>query len=193
MLVFHYLAHALRIAPAETQTSPAERTLLADVARGRRRGVEIGVYEGVNTRMIAQAMAPEGRLYGVDPFFTGRLGICWSEWIARREIRRTRRAAHVELVRMLSHEASHTISGDFDLLFIDGDHSLQGITTDWHDWSGRIEPGGVVALHDVLLTDAVGGGRRLGSHEYFESTISKDDRFEQIAAADSMVVLRRRT
>ncbi len=37
----------------------------------------------------------------------------------------------------------------FDFLFIDGDHSYEGVRADWLSWSPLVRPGGVVAFHDT--------------------------------------------
>ena len=37
-----------------------------------------------------------------------------------------------------------------DLLFIDGDHTLEGVTSDYVMFSPLVRPGGVVAFHDIL-------------------------------------------
>ena len=68
----HAVRFLLGIDRAETQTSEKERAMLRRYAEGRTRAVEIGVYEGVNTRNIAEVMDPKGVLYGVDPFPKGR-------------------------------------------------------------------------------------------------------------------------
>jgi len=36
-----------------------------------------------------------------------------------------------------------------DILWIDGDHSLQGIRDDWEYWEPFVKPGGLILLHDV--------------------------------------------
>lgn len=36
-----------------------------------------------------------------------------------------------------------------DFLFVDGDHTYDGIRTDWELWAPLVRPGGVVALHDT--------------------------------------------
>lgn len=37
-----------------------------------------------------------------------------------------------------------------DLLFIDGDHSLEGVTRDWLDYGPLVREGGLVAFHDIV-------------------------------------------
>lgn len=49
--------------------------------------------------------------------------------------------------------------GDFDLLFVDADHSYAGCLADLEQWWPRLLPGGHAALHDALhkstVTDAI--------------------------------------
>lgn len=37
----------------------------------------------------------------------------------------------------------------FDFAFIDGDHTYEGVRTDWLLWSPLVRPGGIVAFHDT--------------------------------------------
>jgi predicted O-methyltransferase YrrM len=191
------LWHALRyLAGTEsphTQTSERERDALARYAQGRKRAVEIGVYEGATTVTLARAMkgAGGGTLYAVDPFFPGRAGFCWSELIARSAVRRAGVADTVAFVKSLSSEAAARLDGQFDMVFIDGDHSLEGITRDWADWSARIAPDGVLALHDTRVPEHNPSVRELGSYRYFESHIRNDARFRLVEQVDSLSVLRR--
>lgn len=41
------------------------------------------------------------------------------------------------------------ITGPIDFLFIDGDHTYDGVRTDWLLWSPLVRPGGLVAFHDT--------------------------------------------
>jgi cephalosporin hydroxylase len=43
--------------------------------------------------------------------------------------------------------------GGIDWLFIDGDHTYQGVKADWDLWSPHINKGGVVAFHDLKSPD----------------------------------------
>ena len=57
----HFLRYLLGLESAHTQTTEAERTALVRHATGRKRLVEIGVYEGFTTAILARAMAPDAR------------------------------------------------------------------------------------------------------------------------------------
>ena len=37
-----------------------------------------------------------------------------------------------------------------DFLFIDGDHTEQGVTADYHDYKEFVRPGGLIAFHDIV-------------------------------------------
>ena len=189
---FHLARYLLGIDPAQTQTTAAERAAIARHAAGKRLGLEIGVFEGVTTGVIASALAPEGTLYGIDPFLGGRIGICWGKPIARREAYRYKPKCQIVFVEDFSHEASARVAGSFDFVFIDGDHSWDGIVQDWADWSARVLPGGIIALHDTSVPKHNPGVADLGSHRYFVEHIQHDERFEHLDHVDSLNVLRRR-
>jgi predicted O-methyltransferase YrrM len=191
--IIHAARYLLGLERAASQTSSAEQETIARFARGRRRALEIGVFEGATTALIAEQLAPDGNLFGVDPFFTGRLGICWSKIIAQREIARAEVGPKVTLISALSHNAAGQIAEDFfDFVFMDGDHSLQAIAQDWADWSGRVEIGGVMLLHDTQVPRHNPRVRELGSYQYFQQTIAHDPRYELLETIDSLSVLRRR-
>jgi predicted O-methyltransferase YrrM len=162
--------------------------------KGTRVAVEIGVWHGVNTRSFRAAMHPEGMLYAVDPFPVGRFGISWQKKIAHQEANAIKNAQIVWL-----EEYSNTAVDSFkklgsrqiDFMFIDGDHSYEGVRTDWELWSCLVASNGVVALHDSRSyadrqIDHVGAAR------YTAEVIRKDPRFEVIDEVDSVTVVRRR-
>lgn len=190
--LIHAARYFLGLEAAATQTSGTERAAIARFAAGRRTALEIGVFEGVTTVLIAKQLTPDGTLFGVDPFFPGRLGICWSKLIAQREVARAGVASKINFIRSLSHEAATRLTENgFDLIFIDGDHSLEGIRQDWADWSGRIAPDGVILLHDTQVPPHNPLVRDLGSYRYFQETISRDPRFQVLEIVDSLSILGR--
>lgn len=71
----------------------------------------------------------------------------WQEWFS------TPRLAFTEMI-MDSHDAdlaawTRLSHGLFDFVFLDGDHSYEGVSEDWLLWTAALRPGGVVALHDT--------------------------------------------
>ena len=190
----HFLKWQVGLARAETQTTEAERDCLARHAAGKRVLVEVGVWHGVTTCRLRAAMAADGVLYAIDPYPVGRLGVSFQQRIAHNEVGRVPNG-RVEWVRATgvaaARELAPLVGGKVEFIFIDGDHSYDGLKADWEGWAGLIAPGGVVALHDSRsspnrpLDDA-------GSVRYTRSVILADPRFEVADEVDSLTVLRRR-
>jgi predicted O-methyltransferase YrrM len=84
------------------------------------------------------------------------------------------------------------IAADFDFIFVDGDHSVEGITRDWKDWAPRVRPGGLIALHDTEVASANPHVASLGSFWFFQNVIRFDSRFETLEQVDTLSILRRR-
>lgn len=69
---------------------------------------------------------------------------------------------------------AHLGGRPIDFLFIDGDHTPEGVTSDWRLWSPLVRPGGLVGFHDSA-NDACRGVRSLfdslpGEKEYLIQT-----------------------
>jgi predicted O-methyltransferase YrrM len=189
----HFVLWRLGLAGAETQTTHAERDCLVRHASGRKRLAEIGVWHGVTTCRLRQAMAPDATLFAIDPYPRGRLGFSMQLVIAHREVFRTSNGS-VQWVRKTGAAAAKALSGakTFDFVFIDADHTYEGLQADWTGWSPLLEIAGVIALHDSRSTqqrpidDA-------GSVGFTREVVLKDQRFEVIDTVDSLTVLRRKS
>ncbi len=154
--------------------------------------VEVGVWHGVTTRVILQSMSPEGRLFAVDPFYVGRLGVSLHKIIARRETRRFA-AGRIVWLRTTGEQAAELLwreSQIVDFVFLDGDHTYEATLADWNGWSKLVEPGGVILLHDSRSTTsrAIQGA---GSVQVTNDVIRTDRRFEVIEEVDTLTVVRR--
>ena len=57
---------------------------------------------------------------------------------------------HVSIVRSTSEEAARDWGNPIDLLFIDGDHSYEGVKRDWELFIPHVKPFGVVVFHDTI-------------------------------------------
>ncbi len=183
----------LRLVEADTQTTRRERDALSRHARDSSRPVEIGVWQGVTTKRLRAAMAPSAELWAIDPYVAGRLGVSLPELIARREVESVENG-RVRWIKMTGADAASrwTLEGrePTDFVFVDGDHSWEGIETDWTAWSPLVGPGGRVALHDSRPTPA----RRMegaGSVRFTQERILVDPRFRVIDEVDSLTVVER--
>jgi hypothetical protein len=133
-------------------------------------------------------------LWAVDPFPAGRLGFNLQQPIARSVVAGVR-SGQVRWLRATGEEAAaiyrRESSPPVDLIFIDGDHSYEGLVGDWRAWGPSIAPGGIAALHDSRSTperpidDA-------GSVRATREVIRADAGFEVVEEVDSLTVLRKR-
>jgi caffeoyl-CoA O-methyltransferase len=174
--------HAVRLAPALTQVTPDERQCLIEHATGKLRALEIGTFMGVSACSIARALAPGGRLTCVDPWpANGGDDPCLS--IALREFGRHGVTDRIQLVRGTSDAVEDRLK-DYDFIFVDGDHSEEGLAIDWRITKCHLDVGGIVCLHDT-----VGGAH--GSARYYQTKIATDPNFLLVDQVNSLAVLRR--
>lgn len=189
----HYLFWKVGLAPADTQTTEAERAALARYASDTRRLAEIGVWHGVTTTILRRVMAPDAVLFAVDPFSPGRLGFSVQKLIAHGEVNRQDKGT-VQWLETTGVDAAKVLRAaredPIDFIFIDGDHSYEGLKGDWEAWRPLIARGGIVALHDSrstptrLIDDA-------GSVRFTAEVIKNDPDFRVVDEIDSLTVLRR--
>jgi predicted O-methyltransferase YrrM len=195
------LALGLGLIPPRTMHSAADVRVLLDAARGARRVVEIGVYEGASALALCAALAPGAELHLIDPFGShpDALPRGWgaSERATRRSLARAvRRRGHaapsVRWHVALSGEVAARWQQQVDLVFIDGDHSEAGCELDWSCWHGFVAVGGRVVFHDARAGQP--GGRGLPGPSavvarHFRDSVTPG--WEIVAEADRTVVVRR--
>lgn len=80
--------------------------------------------------------------------------------LAARSTQFKRWSANVQIVTGDSHEQKSwreveaLLDGTLlDFLFIDGDHSYEGVKLDYEDYKGFVRPGGLIAFHDINDTE----------------------------------------
>jgi len=117
--------------------------------------VEIGTDEGGTLFLWTRVAAEDATLVAVDARPLGRLGR-WSTYaFVRRGLARARQ--RVELVMPADSQSPSTVARvrrllrdrPVDFLFIDGDHSYDGVKRDYELWSPLVRRGGLIAFHDV--------------------------------------------
>jgi predicted O-methyltransferase YrrM len=188
----HFALWIFGLAAAETQTTGAEREALRRHASGREKLVEVGVWHGVTTCKLRTAMSPSGTLFAVDPYPAGRLGFSMQQVIAHREVSRVSNGRVIWIRKTGAGAVKGFIQANesVDFVFIDGDHSYEGLRGDWEGWSSVVRPGGIVALHDSC-SSADRNIEEAGSVRYTREVILVSPRFESIETIDSLTVLRR--
>jgi hypothetical protein len=105
---------------------------------------------------LTRVARPDALLISLD-LRRGQFGGGYPRWRGRLYRSFARDAQRIRLVRGDSHSA-HTseqvrrlLDGEpLDLLFVDGDHSYEGVKQDVVDYAPLVRPGGIVALHDIV-------------------------------------------
>jgi predicted O-methyltransferase YrrM len=119
--------------------------------RGLVRCLDIGTLWGGTFFAHAAVTAPQGHLIAVDAFpresadlMTAR---CWA--LARPSQRVTCIWRDSHAGETAAAVAAALDGTPLDLLFLDGDHILEGATRDYELYAPLVRPGGLIALHDI--------------------------------------------
>ena len=128
--------------------------------------LEVGTFKGSTTAVLSEvAAAHGGYVVAIDPMIWSSKPAHLFEWIdgllhptsyERAFWRNVTAKGHdnVRLIKALSTDSALLASSDpglaeFDLAFIDGEHTYQGVMQDIANWGSRIRAGGRMLLHDV--------------------------------------------
>jgi predicted O-methyltransferase YrrM len=148
----------------QTHLTPFEKYLLWALSSRLRPGsvvVEIGSYLGASTCFLAMGAARRGnRVYCVDT---------WANYGMSEGHRDTYQtfmdnvrlyADHIVPLRGWSRDVAVDFPHRVDLLFLDGDHSYEGVRGDVEAWFPKLSRPAFVVLHDVAWAEGVRKGIR---------------------------------
>jgi predicted O-methyltransferase YrrM len=155
-----------------------------------RRIIEIGTANGGTLFMLTQLAAPNATIVSVD-LPGGRLGgassslrHAYPRWRTRLYRGFARDGQSVHVIRADSHQVAtvedvrrRLPEGKVDFLFIDGDHSYEGVSRDFELYSPLVAEAGLVAFHDILPSRPGGHGDPGGVPAVW-SAIKKERRIE---------------
>jgi len=110
---------------------------------------EIGAYHGGTLALFARIANPSAKLLSIDLQYP---------WYLRRAYAALAGSGQrVKCLRADSHspetqrKVAKWLRGSMlDFLFIDGDHSLEGVKLDYEIYGQLVRPGGIIALHDIV-------------------------------------------
>ena len=179
------ILHWMGLSQAITDTTEAELNCLANHASGRRKALEIGTFMGVSAIRIGKAIASDGTLYCLDPYGSEKHP---NFQIARRGLSRNHVLSKIHFIDGTSETSEKEIPSSLDFIFVDGDHSWQGIETDWALVRMKLALDGIVCFHDTTHQD---DGVWHESMKFFSEVVRNDDQFEVIETCDSLNVCRR--
>jgi predicted O-methyltransferase YrrM len=87
----------------------------------------------------------------------GKFGGGYPEWKTKLYNKFALPEQELDLLRADSHHSesfsmvkSHFDGADLDYLFIDGDHSYEGVKKDYEMYSPLVRKGGIIAFHDII-------------------------------------------
>ncbi|HTB83408.1 MAG TPA: CmcI family methyltransferase [Candidatus Sulfotelmatobacter sp.] len=117
--------------------------------------VETGSARGKSACTVGLALRRNGfgKLYAIDPHSP----TSWNDTksvdsfaVITEHLQKAGATDYVEIVRKTSVEAAKDWDKKIDLIFIDGDHSYEGVKTDWELFLPHLSEFGVVVFHDTI-------------------------------------------
>lgn len=172
----------------------AEATILYELAKACQDGciVEVGSYRGRSAVALGRGSLDGHKVpvYAIEPHeeFTGEMGgkfgppdrgAFYTAMLA------TSCYHAVRLVNLSSEVVAPGWNKKISLLFIDGDHSYEGVKRDFNCWSPHLAPNALVAFDDST-NPAMGPGQLIGE-------LTQSGKFEQVRQVRNVTVIRQKT
>jgi predicted O-methyltransferase YrrM len=111
--------------------------------------LEVGSFKGESASFIASGLAPTAQLACVDTWHCDAMPYDSPSDVMSEFFRNTDNYRNlIKTHRGTSAAVAENWSIPIDVLFIDGDHSYEGCSTDMKAWMPFVRPGGWVAFHD---------------------------------------------
>jgi predicted O-methyltransferase YrrM len=144
----------------EGQITAHELHKLFSIAKSTVKGgviLEIGSYRGKSTLALAMGAKHSGaRVYSIDPHeeFTGVAGGKYGPPDLARKIENIAKFQLGKIIFpicMNSHDVGKIWSKPIDVLWIDGDHSFEGVKGDYDLFSPFVKKNGLMLFHDSAM------------------------------------------
>jgi predicted O-methyltransferase YrrM len=160
-LAFEFESFGITITPG--QLRPEIEGLLRRLEEDPpRRVLEIGTCTGGSLFLFAQVSAPDAQVISVD-LPDGEFGGGYPAWKTPLYRSFAQPEQRLALLRADSHDPATLeqvqalLGGDeLDFLFIDGDHSYEGVRQDFESFSQLVRKGGLIGFHDIAAPPSGG-------------------------------------
>lgn len=145
----------------QTHLTLQEQILLMRLARMRRGQtyVEIGSYLGSSACFISRGIRLTRRsraiLYCVDTWMNDAMTEGQRDTYLEFIDKTLSYSDIISPLRMRSEEAVASVPGKVDFLFVDGDHSYEGVVADIKSWFPKLSTGALVVFHDYAWAEGV--------------------------------------
>lgn len=123
-------------------------------------GLEIGICKGENIVHFLEQTNRIDKIHCIDPYLP------YMDWVGPvtqedmnlwYEITLKNFAPHMDKIVMYKDTSENCVSKfeneQFDYIFIDGDHSYEGVIKDLYNYYDKVKTGGIFSGHDVNLAD----------------------------------------
>lgn len=187
--LLHFINFFLGFDSIKTQTSKKEQTAMLPYIKNASTIVEIGVFEGYNTREFALHSNDEAIVYAIDPFFKGSLGFNYGKIMAKKEWRDKKIANKIKIIEGFSWDVTNKIPDNIDFIFIDGDHSFEGVKKDFDLYASKLSSNGIIALHDARIFENGWTKPDWGPVRLVEEYIKEENKWHILDEIDSLVLI----
>lgn len=123
-------------------------------------GLEIGICKGENIVHFLEQTNRIDKIHCIDPYLP------YMDWVGPvtqedmnlwYEITMKNFAPHMDKIVIYKDTSDNCVdkfeNGQFDYIFIDGDHSYEGVFQDLNNYYSKVKTGGVFSGHDINLQD----------------------------------------
>jgi predicted O-methyltransferase YrrM len=149
---------------------------------------EIGRFKGGSTLLLAAAAAPRGRVYSYDlhvKMQAERSGESLDDDL-RAALGRYGLAESVD-IRVGDSRTAEPPPSPCDVIFLDGDHSYEGVRADLEHWLQALAPDGHLLLHDAAAPRKYSSAHEGVTRLVDELAREQPARLRQVATAGSIV------
>jgi len=153
---FQYLTFTIKVAQVKYEITKLLE-ILKDIKP--KTILEIGTARGGTLFLHTRIADPKANIISVD-LPGGKFGGGYSEWKIPLYQSFTKNGQKIKLLRADSHNPKtfklvKTVLADkkVDFLFLDGDHTYEGVKRDFNMYSSLVKEGGIIAFHDIVKHD----------------------------------------